>query len=1304
MSKELRYLVVMVMLLAAMQATASQWQSLPSQPASGRGLEASFGFENAQGQEVAYACVESVSGTSMSAIFKSSDLGQTWSRLTIDQVPDRETSLCAVRTVLDLRYPGIVYAAEHTGGVLRSTDGGVSWTRGSGLEDAHISVVAVCQGDPDVAYAGEGRLDPPGHLGFLYRTSDQGLSWTKVGPKNQNGVLDARDITDIAVLPDFPDTVILSCRGTNSTLEPTIYWSGNGGQDWSGALYPQPVLGGSSIMSLAVSGHSAYMLAGDTVRNSQPPLEAITFASTNCGRSWGPNTGFVPQGGYATSLVFDPSGSPIYASTPGLGVWKSPNGGLNWVSMNDGITLPDMNFTRLAVDDRVPAHLLAGEKTAGFYAWVQSTYVSWSQVAHWTPCDSAERVVVGNSRQVVSMSTRGVVSSSANGGASWTSTDTAYREAALVSPHDQVVIHTLQNQQQTFIRTSTNFGHDWLTTYPLPPPQPQPNTIIAGLAFVPSTPSVLYCVGHTPTPCDLVLKSTDDGADWTTPSTFTAYNHLSCLALHQTSTGDSLFIGSNDGKFVPGYDDGQYIYLGSPVTILQGSAVRTIAVKPNDASILYAGLAQGVYKSVDGGLNWVPANAGILNLDIQDLVVDPQNPGRLWVATKGLDGAGHVYASLDDALSWTEIPAGLPLGALVNGLFFEPGNAQQDPYLYAATSVGVFRLDVKLPGSDDPNATAPNSSRKLVREPNTQNFHLVYASSGHVWYSHSEDGGQTWSDAEDVDEGSAPAIILNPPGGSTLLVPWVVYEQNDNAIRRAIRYPSGTWDCATVYFNGEDRVGAPALAGATIDPLAYVVYPVTRPGAPVKHSIFFNMFTPTWVYPWQSLVGFEVARDTSPSIAVTPAPGDIIHVCWNRGQSIVYSVKQYGTPWQGPFSVSRASSEPASHPSVEAYGDRVYCVWRGPNMAGSFPGDIWQNWRYVSGPPGWPRLPQNLSLSPGRESDNPEMSTDFVTVWNEQEQPGSSNFDIWAKFDAEPASRPIFTSPLTSMLPHVTGYWQPDMDVFHTKTIWTEDVSPYVPPYEVRFEDYHWPPPLDLMLTDPGTYYGANVGESVPSFYCTARDSYVTYQNYSVDYGQGRLSYRLPYLNPRNNYLLRAVFYHEGRDTVSFELRADSASPLNRNSLPFVPETMWVSVPKVAYQRTAGINCGIRKTRGDGVSVAGLKLFQVEAGDHRGSGGGQSAEQLGLPRLLLCQNAPNPFRTATSIRYQLPSPGNVSIRVLDVTGRLIRELAKEKQRAGEHEVRWNGRDTRGRTVVPGVYFYHLQTEDGSDTRRAVLVR
>ncbi len=45
-----------------------------------------------------------------------------------------------------------------------------------------------------------------------------------------------------------------------------------------------------------------------------------------------------------------------------------------------------------------------------------------------------------------------------------------------------------------------------------------------------------------------------------------------------------------------------------------------------------------------------------------------------------------------------------------------------------------------------------------------------------------------------------------------------------------------------------------------------------------------------------------------------------------------------------------------------------------------------------------------------------------------------------------------------------------------------------------------------------------------------------------------------------------------------------------------------------------------------------------------------------------------------------------------------------RQQPGEHAANWDGTDGRSRVVPQGVYFYHLQTADGSDTRRAVLVR
>ena len=89
---------------------------------------------------------------------------------------------------------------------------------------------------------------------------------------------------------------------------------------------------------------------------------------------------------------------------------------------------------------------------------------------------------------------------------------------------------------------------------------------------------------------------------------------------------------------------------------------------------------------------------------------------------------------------------------------------------------------------------------------------------------------------------------------------------------------------------------------------------------------------------------------------------------------------------------------------------------------------------------------------------------------------------------------------------------------------------------------------------------------------------------------------------------------------------------------------------------------------------------------------------------LLEQNAPNPFRPATTIAYTVPRDDIVQLGVFDVTGRLVRELVGQAQAAGRHQVVWDGRDMAGRRAVSGVYFYRLATGDVNETRRMVRLR
>jgi flagellar hook assembly protein FlgD len=84
---------------------------------------------------------------------------------------------------------------------------------------------------------------------------------------------------------------------------------------------------------------------------------------------------------------------------------------------------------------------------------------------------------------------------------------------------------------------------------------------------------------------------------------------------------------------------------------------------------------------------------------------------------------------------------------------------------------------------------------------------------------------------------------------------------------------------------------------------------------------------------------------------------------------------------------------------------------------------------------------------------------------------------------------------------------------------------------------------------------------------------------------------------------------------------------------------------------------------------------------------------------------PNPFNPSTTIRYDVPAGGGVvSLRIYDVSGRLVRKLVDGRQTAGQKQVIWSGTDDRGRSVTSGVYFYRLEAPGYKKTLKMILIQ
>jgi hypothetical protein len=89
---------------------------------------------------------------------------------------------------------------------------------------------------------------------------------------------------------------------------------------------------------------------------------------------------------------------------------------------------------------------------------------------------------------------------------------------------------------------------------------------------------------------------------------------------------------------------------------------------------------------------------------------------------------------------------------------------------------------------------------------------------------------------------------------------------------------------------------------------------------------------------------------------------------------------------------------------------------------------------------------------------------------------------------------------------------------------------------------------------------------------------------------------------------------------------------------------------------------------------------------------------------VLFQNQPNPFHSRTAISYEISSNQAVTLRIYDVSGRLVKSLADGEVLPGIHEEHWSGKDESGRCVPPGVYFCRLEATSEKCVRKMVLVR
>jgi len=593
--------------------------------------------------------------------------------------------------------------------------------------------------------------------------------------------------------------------------------------------------------------------------------------------------------------------------------------------------------------------------------------------------------------------------------------------------------------------------------------------------------------------------------------------------------------------------------------------------------------------------------------------------------------------------------------------------------------------------SDDPNATAYNWGRHLYRVPEVNNFHLVYQSKGKVRYTHSESGFEPWAPFHRLDNGAYPTVGYVMTPNHEWHAPVIAYiPEYGNQIR--YRW----YDDLTQQWYGfditppfpYDIVGPPSLTTAGYDVcLTFSARSLMFPASAIIYYQFpFYSQGPGNPFPVATSPGFFDLSAPCVAYDYFTATGNV-HVTYDSCSNIHYRMKDWQGLWGLPQDVSQRTvfDFPADTAFVEAWGDMVYCDWVRREESPST--EVFRNKTWIGTP--WPFWwIENRSQSPYESSDYPVGVIGDFSVWTEP-PPMVATSDIRYLSDTWGYGW-VCTTPERSIFSH-SQLWIDDPFMFwHLYNAWTEGSAV---PYRVSTKE--------LIFGGKGNpslpvYYKVDAGDSLPSRYCTKRDTFVKYARFNVDLGRTELVYTLPFLNPLYpGYRLICVTYFEGTSTRKEQILIDGTDYGTFEFKPNRPETLSIVIPRLHYKEDHKV---VVAFKGTPTTKVGLILYQLEKAGG-GKGGVQALTTLSTELHTDLHVAPNPAKNVVHISYALNNRSEVSIRLFDVSGRMVRRILAGEKDPGKHVLSINTKD-----LSCGIYFLECKLGQDVRTEKVILMQ
>ncbi len=588
-------------------------------------------------------------GTYGLGILKSTDGGQTWTK-SLDWAYHQERGVWAIK--VNPHNPNTVWSAT-TEGIYRSYDAGGSWEK---VHDVLMAMdLEIHPVDTSIVIATHGNFASEGH--GIYRTTDGGTSWTKI----EDGVpasFEGKAMLDIS--RSDPNIIYASIGNGFSVFSGNATWlckSTDAGETWSIVSQEDYTLW---------QGWYAHDVAIHPTNPEVLFLGGVGMnKSTNGGREivniseFTPFSGQIPPGqpegppnymhGDNHAIVFHPTDPDVVYFANDAGVWRTVNSGASFETCNGGYQTTQFyhGFASSQRDSTLAIGGLQDNASAIFKG--STTWSRWHLVltrgdGGWAAIDPRDDRVMYASNWFLNLY------KSFDGGDSWTaifppiqaSNTSAFEAPAVLGVDDPDVLYG----GREFIYKSTDGGNTWITTNHGEALDGNP---MLSMAISHQTTAVVYAASapiEPNQPRASVFRTRNGGLLW------------------ENITGN-----------------------------LPNRFPRALAVNPhNDQEVYVAFSGFGtphVYRTDNGGDDWVVAGRGLPDVPTSAIAIDPLFPEQIY--------AGNdlgVYVSPNRGKTWQPFTDGLPEAVLVVDLSISSSNRK----LRAVThGNGVFERDLSPP-------------------------------------------------------------------------------------------------------------------------------------------------------------------------------------------------------------------------------------------------------------------------------------------------------------------------------------------------------------------------------------------------------------------------------------------------------------------------------------------------------------------------------------------------------------------------------------------------------------------------------